>query len=216
MNEEGEKGLFQVPSLYAQERMVEAILFATKEPVTIQEFLKRMPHGCEPITALNNLKLFYQERGVNLKKIGEAWVLRTAPDLGFLMQSESVETRKLSRAAIETLSIIAYHQPVSRAEIEEIRGVTVSRGTIDLLMEIDWVRLGRRRTTPGRPITFTITQTFLDHFGLGSLKDLPGIKELRAAGLLESRLPPGVLFDDKIEDQEEENIGQSDMFGEEN
>ena len=215
MNQEKEKGLFQVPPMDDQERMVEAILFATKEPVTIQEFLKRMPHGCDPIPVLNNLKLLYEKRGVNLKKIGEAWVLRTASDLGFLMQSESVETRKLSRAAIETLSIIAYHQPVSRAEIEEIRGVTVSRGTIDLLMEIDWVRLGRRRTTPGRPITFTITQTFLDHFGLGSLRDLPGVKELRAAGLLESRLPPGVLFDDKVEELEIEDVEQSDMFHEE-
>ena len=176
---------------------IDLILFASKEPVKIQDFLNRMPHGCEPILALNNLKVFYQTRGVNLKKIGDAWAIRTAPDLGFLMQSESVEMRKLSRAAVETLSIIAYHQPVSRAEIEEIRGVSVSKGTLDLLMEMDWVCLGRRRTTPGRPITFTITQNFLDHFGLGSLKDLPGIKELRAAGLLENRPAPGVLIDNE-------------------
>ena len=209
-----EKSLFQTPAMMDQERMVEAILFASKEPVKIQDFLNRMPHGCEPILALNNLKVFYQTRGVNLKKIGDAWAIRTAPDLGFLMQSESVEMRKLSRAAVETLSIIAYHQPVSRAEIEEIRGVSVSKGTLDLLMEMDWVCLGRRRTTPGRPITFTITQNFLDHFGLGSLKDLPGIKELRAAGLLENRPAPGVLMDNESEESELDGVKQSDMFDE--
>ena len=137
-----------------------------------------------------HLQKRYEGRGVHVARVGEAWAIRTAGDLGFLMQKETVETRKLSRAAIETLAIIAYHQPVTRAEIEEIRGVTVSRGTIDLLIEMDWIRFGRRRMTPGRPVTFVVTQNFLDHFGLESARDLPGLKELRSAGLLESRPPP--------------------------
>ena len=138
-----------------------------------------------------------------------AWAFRTAPDLGFLMRREAQETRKLSRAAIETLAIIAYHQPVTRAEIEEIRGVSVSRGTIDLLMEMEWIRLGRRRMTPGRPSTFVVTQGFLDHFGLESAKDLPGIKELRQAGLLDNRPPPGVPGE-ALEREADED--QDDMF----
>ena len=141
-----------------------------------------------------------------------AWVIRTSPDLGFLMRSEIIETRKLSRAAIETLSIIAYHQPVSRAEIEEIRGVSVSRGTLDLLIEIEWVRLGRRRTTPGRPVTFMVTQKFLDHFGLSSLKDLPGLKELRAAGLLESRPPPGTSLKEEEFSENNGDSNEADFF----
>ena len=132
---------------------------------------------------------------MELRRIGEgpstAWAFRTAPDLGHLMQAERVETRKLSRAAIETLAIVAYHQPVTRAEIEEIRGVAVSRGTLDQLLELDWIRFGRRRNTPGRPVTYLVTQTFLDHFGLESARDLPGLAELRAAGLLDSR--PGAM-----------------------
>ena len=205
-------GLFEMPSITEQERMVEAILFASKEPVEIQEFVKRMPHGSDPLKALKNLKSIYEGRGVNLNNIGNAWVIRTAPDLGFLMRSEVIETRKLSRAAIETLSIIAYHQPVSRAEIEEIRGVSVSRGTLDLLIEIEWIRLGRRRTTPGRPVTFIITQKFLDHFGLSSLKDLPGLKEMRAAGLLESRPPPGTSLNEEISNKDNRDAEEVDFF----
>ena len=124
-------------------------------------------------------------------RVGDAWAIRTAPDLGFLMRKEIEETRKLSRAAIETLAIVAYHQPVTRAEIEEIRGVSVSRGTVDQLLELGWIRLGRRKMTPGRPVTFVVTEEFLDHFGLASARDLPGLRELRAAGLLDARLPPG-------------------------
>ncbi len=212
MGNSNEIGLFEMPTISEQERMVEAILFASKEPLEIQDFVKRMPHGSDPLKALKNLKSIYEGRGINLNNIGNAWVIRTAPDLGFLMRSEVIETRKLSRAAIETLSIIAYHQPVSRAEIEEIRGVSVSRGTLDLLMEIDWVRLGRRRTTPGRPVTFMITQKFLDHFGLSSLNDLPGLKELRAAGLLESRPPPGASLNEEISNENNEDIGEVDFF----
>ena len=160
------ESLFEAPNIDQQERMVEAILFASSNPVTIKEIIGRLPYGCEPEKALKNLKEKYKSRGINLVKVGDCWALRTASDLSFLMQKETVEVRKLSRAAVETLAIIAYHQPVTRAEIEEIRGVSVSRGTIDLLMDLDWIKIGRRRVSPGRPVTFTITQNFLDHFGL--------------------------------------------------
>ena len=178
-----EQSLFDAPPMGEQERMVEAILFASAEPVTLAELVARMPHGCDPAEALVTLRKRFEGRGVNLVKLGDAYAFRTAPDLSFLMQKEQVEQKKLSRAAIETLAIVAYHQPVTRAEIEEIRGVAVSRGTIDQLLELDWIRLGRRRMTPGRPVTFVVTQGFLDHFGLESARDLPGVKELRAAGL---------------------------------
>ena len=159
--------------------------------------------------ALVHLRRRYEVRGVDLVRVGDAWAMRTAPDLGHLMRRETVETRKLSRAAIETLAIVAYHQPVTRAEIEEIRGVAVSRGTIDQLMELEWIRLGRRRMTPGRPVTFVVTESFLDHFGLESARDLPGIKELRAAGLLDSRPMPGSAA---TEDEDEAAAGQSELF----
>ena len=181
--------LFPAPPQAEQERMVEAILFAATEPVTIADLQARMPHGCEAAPALDALARRYEGRGVRLVKVGDAWAMRTAPDLAFLMTRETVETRKLSRAAVETLAIVAYHQPVTRAEIEEIRGVSASRGTFDQLMELEWIKLGRRRETPGRPATFVTTRAFLDQFGLSSPRDLPGIKELRQAGLLE-RTPP--------------------------
>ncbi len=194
-----------------QERMVEAILFASADPVTVAELAARMPHGADPAEALVHLRKRYEGRGVHVVRVGDAWAIRTAPDLGFLMQKETVEQKKLSRAAIETLAIIAYHQPATRAEIEEIRGVAVSRGTIDQLLELDWIRFGRRRMTPGRPVTFVVTQGFLDHFGLESARDLPGLKELRAAGLLDSRpLPGGQGAGD--EEEGEELAGQSELF----
>ncbi|WP_449043376.1 SMC-Scp complex subunit ScpB [Paracoccus versutus] len=181
---------FPPPPLPEQERMVEAILFASAEPMSQREIAARLPAGCDPAEALRALRARYEGRGVQLARMGDAWAFRTAADLGFLMQESVVESRRLSRAATETLAIIAYHQPVTRAEIEEIRGVAVSRGTLDQLIELDWVRIGRRRQTPGRPVTFVVTEAFLDHFGLESARDLPGLAELRAAGLLESR-PPG-------------------------
>ncbi|MEZ5770092.1 SMC-Scp complex subunit ScpB [Defluviimonas denitrificans] len=194
-----------------QERMVEAILFASADPVTVAELAARMPHGADPAEALVYLRKRYDGRGVHVVKVGDAWAIRTAPDLGFLMQKETVEQKKLSRAAIETLAIIAYHQPATRAEIEEIRGVAVSRGTIDQLLELEWIRFGRRRMTPGRPVTFVVTQGFLDHFGLESARDLPGLKELRAAGLLDSRpLPGGQGAGD--EEEGEDLAGQSELF----
>lgn len=198
--------LFEAPPMAEQERMVEAILFASAEPVTIKELNDRMPHGCNAAEALTYLRKRYEGRGVRVVKIGEAWAFRTAGDLSFLMQKETVETRKLSRAAIETLAIIAYHQPVTRAEIEEIRGVSVSRGTVDQLLEMEWIRFGRRKMTPGRPVTFVVTSEFLDHFGLESARDLPGLKELRSAGLLDSRPPPSgaeLVGQDDDEDQPE-------------
>ena len=193
--------------------MVEAILFAATEPMTVAELARRMPHGCDPAEALAYLRRRYEGRGVRLVRVGDAWAFRTAPDLGHLMQKEVVEQRKLSRAAIETLAIIAYHQPVTRAEIEEIRGVAVSRGTIDQLLEMEWIRFGRRRMTPGRPVTFVVTETFLDHFGLESARDLPGLKDLRAAGLLDNRPLPGSL--QKSDEEDEDPSGQSELFADE-
>ena len=203
-----ERSLFEAPPTGEQERMVEAVLFASAEPVTLAELTHRLPEGSDPAEALVTLRRRYEGRGVNIVKVGNAYAIRTAPDLGHLMHKESTETRKLSRAAIETLAIVAYHQPVTRAEIEEIRGVAVSRGTVDQLIELDWIRFGRRRMTPGRPVTFVVTDHFLDHFGLETTRDLPGLKELRAAGLLDSRPLPGA---DPAE--EEATEGQSELFG---
>ena len=211
MSEPIEKSLFESPPIAEQERMVEAILFASTEPVTVAELTARMPHGCDAAEALAYLRRRYEGRGVALLRVGDAWAFRTAPDLGYLMQKESIESRKLSRAAVETLAIIAYHQPVTRAEIEEIRGVAVSRGTVDQLLELEWIRFGRRRMTPGRPVTFVVTEAFLDHFGLESARDLPGLKDLRAAGLLDNRPLPGSMQRPEIED-DEPVTGQSELF----
>lgn len=210
MTDDAERSLFAAPPMGEQERMVEAILFASTEPVTVGELESRLPHGCDAAEALVHLRKRYEGRGVSLQKVGDAWAFRTAADLGHLMRKETVEQRKLSRAAIETLAIVAYHQPVTRAEIEEIRGVAVSRGTVDQLLELDWIRLGRRRMTPGRPVTFVVTEHFLDHFGLESARDLPGLKELRAAGLLDNRPLPGTMRD--APDEDESKAGQSELF----
>lgn len=207
IDEEVNDSLFEAPPMGEQERMVEALLFASADPMSVTEITNRLPHGCDAREALVHLGKRYEGRGVALRRIGEAWAFRTAPDLGFLMQKEQVEHRKLSRAAIETLAIIAYHQPATRAEIEEIRGVSVSRGTLDMLIELGWVKLGRRKMTPGRPVTFIVTQVFLDHFGLETPSDLPGVKELRATGLLDNRPPPGALLDSADDDED-----QDDMF----
>lgn len=208
-----EESLFGTPPILEQERMVEAILFASAEPVSMREMTKRMPHGVDLPLAIQNIQERYAGRGVQVVRVGESWAMRTASDLGFLMLQETVETRKLSRAAIETLAIIAYHQPVTRAEIEEIRGVTVSRGTIDQLLELEWVKLGRRKQTPGRPITFVVTDQFLDHFGLENARDLPGLKELRAAGLLENRPLPGaaVSLPSSDEDNQQDNLFEDNI-----
>lgn len=211
--EEKEESLFEAPPMAEQERMIEAVLFATFEPITLKELEARLPHGCDAGEAMLHLRRRYEGRGVQVSKVGDGYAMRTAADLGFLMQKETVEVRKLSRAAIETLAIIAYHQPVTRAEIEEIRGVSVSRGTVDQLLELEWIRFGRRKMTPGRPVTFVVTEGFLDHFGLENARDLPGLKELRSAGLLENRPPPGTLpLMGEGEDEEESTEGQSELF----
>ncbi|MEM9317888.1 MAG: SMC-Scp complex subunit ScpB [Pseudomonadota bacterium] len=190
--EPDDPSLFLAPPLAEQERMIEAMLFASAAPLSTAEMEARMPHGCDAAEAMVLLRKRFDGRGVQVTRIGNGWAFRTAPDLGFLMSREKVETRKLSRAAMETLAIIAYHQPVTRAEIEEIRGVSVSRGMIDQLIELEWVRFGRRKMTPGRPVTFVVTEGFLDHFGLETTRDLPGLKELREAGLLEARAVEGL------------------------
>ncbi len=212
MTKEQNDTLFEAPPMAEQERMIEAILFASAEPISKKAIAARLPHGCDVSEAIVHLRKRYEGRGVKLVKVDDAWAFRTASDLGFLMQKERYETRKLSRAAIETLAIIAYHQPVTRAEIEEIRGVSVSRGTIDLLLELEWIKLGRRRMTPGRPVTFVVTQAFLDHFGLESERDLPGVKELRDSGLLDNRPAPGTLLEDTEAEGDLEDEDQDDMF----
>ena len=172
-------------------RLLEALLFASTEPLDQATLAKRMPEGVDVKVALAQLQADYASRGVNLVKIANKWTFRTAGDLAWLMTRESTETRKLSRAAIEVLAIIAYHQPVTRAEIEEIRGVVTSKGTLDVLLETGWIRPRGRRKTPGRPLTFGTTETFLSQFTLEALTDLPGLEELKGTGLLDSRLPTG-------------------------
>ena len=217
MGEVDQANLFEAPSIPEQQRMVEAILFASSTPVTVAELKNRMPQGSDPVFALDELKVQYSSRGVNLVKVGDGWAMRTSADLSFLMRKETIETRKLSRAAVETLAIIAYHQPVTRLEIEEVRGVGVSKGTVDLLLEMDWIKFGRRKMTPGRPVTFVVTQHFLDHFGLESAKDLPGLKELKSAGLLESTIPNVKETGEGIDNEEQdlsENLDQPELFEE--
>jgi segregation and condensation protein B len=194
MAEQGVVRLFPVPEANDRHgdlvhlRTLEAILFASSEPVPETELRKRLPEGTDCGALLTELQQFYAARGVNLVKVAGGWAFRTAPDLAALMTREIVEQRRLSRAALEMLAIIAYHQPVTRTEIEEIRGVTTSKGTLDLLIEIGWVRIAGRRRVPGRPVTYGTTDTFLDHFGLDRVSDLPGIDELAAAGLLDKNL----------------------------
>lgn len=170
-------------------RMAEAIVFASAEPVSERALAARLPEGLDIPLVMLELQRIYQNRGVNLLHVGQGWAFRTAGDLAFLMSRDAVQQKKLSRAALEVLAIIAYHQPVTRAEIEEIRGVETSRGTLDTLMETAWVRMRGRRRTPGRPVTYGTTEGFLDHFGLEELRDLPGIEELKGAGLLSPRMP---------------------------
>jgi segregation and condensation protein B len=172
-------------------RLLEALLFAASEPLDEKTLGERLPEGVDVHAALRRLQIEYAPRGVNLVRIGKKWTFRTANDLAWLLTHEMTEPKKLSRAAIETLSIIAYHQPVTRAEIEEIRGVSAAKGTIDVLLETGWIRPRGRRKAPGRPLTYGTTEAFLSHFGLESLTDLPGLDELKGSGLLDGRLPPG-------------------------
>jgi len=172
-------------------RLLEALLFASAEPLDTATLAKRMPEGTDVKAALVQLQEEYSTRGVNLVRVANKWTFRTAGDLAWLMTRESTETRRLSRAAIEVLAIIAYHQPVTRAEIEEIRGVVTSKGTLDVLLETGWIRPRGRRKTPGRPLTFGTTDSFLSQFSLEALGDLPGLEELKGTGMLDTRLPTG-------------------------
>ncbi|MEE2774383.1 MAG: SMC-Scp complex subunit ScpB [Pseudomonadota bacterium] len=186
-NHEKDNGILSLSSEFDHERMLEAIFFASKEPVGMKELSDRMPKSAKIVSLIEKLELRYKNRGFRLIKVSNGYTFRTAPDLSFLLQKHVVEQRRLSKAALEVLAIIAYHQSSTRAEIEEIRGVSVSSGTLDTLMEIGWIGLGSRRNTPGRPLTFKTTGKFLSHFGLASAKDLPGMSELRENGLLERR-----------------------------
>jgi segregation and condensation protein B len=195
-------------------RILEALLFAAEEPLDEKILASRLPAGADVRALLAQLREEYAPRGVNLAHVGGKWVLRTASDLSWLLMRESVVTRKLSRAAIETLAIVAYHQPVTRAEIEEIRGVSTSKGTLDVLLETGWVRLRGRRKAPGRPVTYGTSEAFLSHFGLEALGDLPGLDELKGAGLFDNQLPAGfavpVPSDDPALREDEEPLDAVD------
>ena len=179
------------PHLAEAMRLAEAVVFASTAPVSEQKLAARLPEGIDVAATMAGLQEVYSRRGVNLVRIADSWAFRTAGDLAFLMSRDAVQQKKLSRAALEVLAIIAYHQPVSRAEIEDIRGVETSRGTLDTLLETEWVRMRGRRRTPGRPVTYGTTEKFLDHFSLSEIRDLPGMEELKGAGLLSPRMPAG-------------------------
>jgi segregation and condensation protein B len=204
------------PQARAEElRLLEALLFAAATPLDETQLARRLPAGVNVREALMKLQVEYATRGVNLIRVGKKWTLRTASDLSWLLTKFTKETKKLSRAAIETMAIIAYHQPVTRAEVEEIRGVAASPGTFDVLMETGWVRLRGRRKAPGRPLTYGTSEKFLEHFGLEEVGDLPGLEELRGAGLLDPRLPPEfavpVPTDDNALREDEDPLEPSDL-----
>jgi segregation and condensation protein B len=172
-------------------RLLEAMLFAAADPLDEATLKRALPDGVDVKFSLGLLQAEYATRGVNLVRVGKKWTFRTAGDLSWLLTKQTIETRKLSRAAIETLAIVAYHQPVTRAEIEEIRGVQTATGTLDVLLKTAWIRPRGRRKAPGRPITYGTTEDFLSHFGLEEVGDLPGLDELKGAGLLEGSMPDG-------------------------
>jgi segregation and condensation protein B len=172
-------------------RIIEAMLFASAEPISTEKFQEFLIEGTDILGLLADLQENYKNRGVNIIQVSGKWAFRTAEDMSAVLRKETVEQKKLTKAALETLSIVAYHQPVTRAEIEDVRGVAISKGTLDNLLEIGWVRMRGRRKTPGRPVTYGTTEAFLNHFGLNELTDLPGLQELKAAGLLEGNIPPG-------------------------
>ncbi len=192
-----EAGLRPSAEAHAEDlRIVEALLFASSTPLDEAWLASHLRHGSKIADVLSDIAEVYAQRGVNLVRVAGKWVFRTAEDLGYLLERHSVEERRLSRAALETLAIISYHQPVTRAEIEEIRGVTTSAGTLDILMEAGWIRPRGRRRAPGKPLTYGTTDSFLAHFGLDSVKDLPGLADLKAQGLLDGHLPPGFTVPD--------------------
>lgn len=191
-------------------RMAEALLFAAAEPLDNKSLAARLPEDANVPSLMKELSARYEGRGVTVVKVAGKWAFRTAPDLAFLLEKERTTVRRLSKAAVETLAIVAYHQPVTRAEIEEIRGVGISRGTLDMLLEVGWVRLRGRRQTPGRPVTYGTTEDFLDHFGLEGLNDLPGLEELKKSGLLRAE-PPTSLFPRPDENAEPEDTEPEDI-----
>ena len=206
----------EMPATRPEEmRLLEALLFASATPLDEKTLAERLPNGVDLKTTLEKLKWEYAPRGVNLVKVGGKWAFRTANDLSWLMTRETVVPRKLSRAALETLAVIAYHQPVTRAEVEEIRGVTMGRGTFDVLLETQWIRPRGRRKAPGRPLTYGTTDAFIQHFGLEQLGDLPGLDELKGSGLLDGRLPPGFTIpmpsDDPALREDEDPLEPGDL-----
>jgi segregation and condensation protein B len=196
-------------------RILEALLFASKEPLDEKTLAQRLPEGVDLVQTLAMLRDEYAPRGVNLVKVNGKWTFRTANDLAWLLTREAIQPRKLSRAAIETLAVIAYHQPVTRAEVEDIRGVTMSKGTIDVLLETGWIRPRGRRKVPGRPITYGTTEAFISHFGLEQLSDLPGLDELKGSGMLDGQLPPSfavpVPNDDPTLREDEDPLEPGDL-----
>ena len=213
------KDLHELPDVSVEDdayhrRMVEAVLFASHSPLSQVDICERLPQGADVEAHLTSLMLEYETRGVNLVCVASKYMFATATDLSFLLNKEVDEERKLSRAAVETLSIVAYHQPVTRTEIEEVRGVGLSKGTLDVLMEAHWIRPLGRRKTPGRPVTYGTTDDFLVHFGLESIKDLPGLSELKAAGLLDTVDQALTKMDRETsskDDEDDEDDGQIDL-----
>ncbi|MBO9098708.1 MULTISPECIES: SMC-Scp complex subunit ScpB [unclassified Rhizobium] len=209
------EGAADAARLREAERITEALIFASAMPVSEAYIRDRIADGIDVRAMMLRLREDYAGRGVNLVQVDDAWAFRTAADLSFIIRRDEHEVRKLSRAALEVLSIVAYHQPVTRAEIEDIRGVQTSKGTLDVLMEAGWVRFRGRRRTPGRPVTLGTTRDFLDHFGLEELRDLPGLEELKGAGLLTGRIPanfamPSPVMSDELT-EDEDPITQLDL-----
>ena len=197
-------------------RVVEALLFSSKTPLSVEMISKHVPEVENVADLLGTLVAYYSERGINLVNVGGGWAFRTAPELAPVLRREAEVMRKLSRAGLETLAIVAYHQPVTRAEIEQIRGVTVSKGTLDILFDMGWIAPRGRRRTPGRPVTWVTTDAFLEHFGLAEIEELPGVEELRAAGLLDSSAPPLIIAESvqDFADEDEEDAGLELELGE--
>lgn len=189
-------------------RVVEALLFASSEPLANETLAECLPQGTDIDAVVATLQEQYRDHGVNLVEIADKWTFRTAEDLSFLLRREAVEQRRLSKAALETMAIVAYHQPVTRGEIEEIRGVSISKGTLDILLEMGWIKMRGRRRTPGKPITYGTTPEFLEHFGLAGIGDLPGLNELKGAGLLSSNLPSGFSIPMP---RDEDDLGPDEM-----
>ena len=187
-----------------QIRLIEALLFSAKTPLSVEMISEHIPEVEDITGLLGEIAAHYSERGVNIVNVAGGWTFRTAPELAPILRRETEVQRKLSRAALETLAIVAYHQPVTRVEIEQIRGVTVSKGTLDILFDMGWVAPRGRRRTPGRPVMWVTTDVFLEHFGLAEIEDLPGVEELKAAGLLDSSAPP-LLIAESVQDFADED-----------